>query len=101
MAKRVLVHLGGRSRPVAFTSSQSDSESDLDVLLKEIKSSFSDLLPRACEEEAPELFLQIQDDEWGSEYVDVLTSQSIPNKSILRVLAEKKVNLYKVAACEA
>ena len=85
--KRVLVHFRGRTRPVEFAASQSDSESDSEVLLKEIAKTFSDQFSRG-EDANPEVFLQIQDEEWSGEYVDVGNSQPIPNKSVIRMVVQ-------------
>ncbi len=88
--KRVLVRFGERSRPVTFTSG-SDSGSDADLLLKEVQKTFSDQMGRRVEEN--EFFLQVKDEDWAGEFVDVAATQAIPDKSVVKVLRKEKVKL--------
>ena len=79
--KGVLVRYGERSRSVTFTSG---SESDSDLLLKEVVKTFDDQMPKSTK-----LFLQIKEEEWGGEFVDVSRTQSIPDRSVLKVVMQK------------
>ena len=80
--KRVLVKLGDSNRPVSFLS---DGENDQDVLKEEIRKIYRDEIP-----ETSSFILQIKDEEWGGEFVDISPSQTeIPSKSILKVIVKK------------
>ena len=76
--KRVLVKLGDSNWPVSFLS---DGENDQDVLKKEVRKVYCDEIP-----ESSSFILQIKDEEWGGEFVDISPSQTkIAGKSILKV----------------
>ena len=86
--KTVLVRFCERSRPITFTSGGSDSESDSDLVLKQFLRTFDDQITKSAAQRN-ELFLQIKEEEWGGEFVDVSREQVIPDRSVLKVLVEK------------
>ena len=86
--KRVLVKLGDSNRPVSFLS---DGENDQDVLNEEIRKVYRDEIPVNSS-----FILQIKDEEWGGEFVDISSAQTnIVDKSILKVVVKKvKPNVF-------
>ena len=80
--KRVLVKLGDSNRPVSFVS---DGENDQDIVIKEIRKVYHDEIP-----ENSSFILQMKDEEWGGEFVDISPSQTnIASRSILKVIVKK------------
>ena len=72
--KKVLVRFGDRCKPVQFTGGD---------LHKEIRKAF------VLNEE--DFFLQIKDEEWGGEFVDLSDEQEIPDKSVLKMVLMNEV----------
>ncbi len=85
-SKRVLVQCGSRSRPVNFESSAEDE--DAEFLKQEAMKVFGDVL-----ENGSDYFLQLKDEEWGMEFVDVVPGRPIPNKAVLKLVEKEKVNM--------
>ena len=87
----VLVRFGDRSRPLCFQSSAAseEGESDEDVVKRAIRSTFRDVLL-----DDDDFFLQVKDEEWAGEFVDVLPSVSIADKSVLglKLLRKERVS---------
>ena len=80
--KRVLVKFGDCNRPITFSS---DGGSDQQILEQKIRKAYRDEIP----ENAP-IILQIKDEEWCREFVDVDPSATdVATKSILRVILKK------------
>ena len=65
--KRVLIKLGKNNRPVSFVS---DGENDQDIVRKEIRKVYYDEIP-----ENSSFILQMKDEEWDGEFVDISPSQ--------------------------
>ena len=55
-----------------------------DTLNKAVRKKFSDILPEECE-----VFLQLKDEFWDGQFVDVNKDDSIPNHAIVKVVVEK------------
>ena len=66
--KRVLVKLGESNRAVAFLS---NGENDQEVLNEAIKSVHREEIP-----ETSDFIVQVKDEEWGGEFVDISPSQT-------------------------
>ena len=80
--KRMLVKLGDSNRPVSFVS---DGENDQDIVREEIRRVYHDEIP-----ENSSFILQMKDEEWGGEFVDISPSQTnIASRSILKVIVKK------------
>ena len=80
--KRVHVKFGDCNRPITFLS---DGGSDQQILEKEIRKAYQGEIP----ENAP-IILQIKDEEWFGEFVDVGPCVTdVATKSILRVILKK------------
>ncbi len=70
-AIKVLVRFGDRCRPVQFTGDE------LHLKIREVN-------------QQEDFFLQIKDEEWGGEFVDISDEQQIPDKSVLNIFLLKK-----------
>ena len=88
MEKIVLVSFKGRKRTVRFIST---GQGDSDAILKVFFETFRDQLKSAAVAK-PGFFLQVKDEEWGGEFVDVDPTQEVPDRSILQV--KEVVNIY-------
>ena len=85
--KRVLVEIGSNRRPVVF---KPESGRELEKLKQAIVESFRDVLNTT-----EDLLVQVKSEEWGGEFVDVLDSDSIPDKSIIKArVTTIEVSLY-------
>ena len=82
-SKTVLVCIGERKRPVNFSAASDDETS---ALLSAIRDEFRDIIT-----EDTEIVLQLKDEEWAGEFVDIIRSDNaiIPNKSVVRVVMQK------------
>ena len=84
-SKKVLVRFGRNTRPVTIETGDS-STTDVEKLKQSISECFQDVL----KVDASNILLQIKSsDDWGGEFVDIdfyLSSATIPDKSIVRVL---------------
>ena len=72
----VLVRVGPCSRVIHIESKRE--------LVAAIRCSFSDV-PRVAN---ADLIIQIKDEEWGGEFVDLKEDQVIPNRSVLNVIPQ-------------
>ena len=79
--KRILVEIGSNRRPVVF---KPKSGRELVELKQAVVESFQDVLNTA---DLNDLLVQVKSEEWGGEFVDVLDSDSIPDKSIIKIRA--------------
>ena len=78
----MLVKLGDSSRPAPFVF---DGENNQDIIRKEIRKVYHDEIA-----ENSSFILQMKDEEWGGEFVDVSPSQTnIESRSILKVIVKK------------
>ena len=77
--KRVLVEIGSNRRPVVF---KPECGRELVDFKQAVVESFQDVLSTT---DVNDLLVQVMSEEWGGEFVDVLDSDSIPDKSILKV----------------
>jgi len=75
-AIEVLVRVGPRSRVIHIESERK--------LVAAIRRSFSDV-PRVAN---ADLIIQIKDEDWGREFVDLKEDQVIPNRSVLNVIPQ-------------
>ena len=86
--KQILVKYGDSNWLVSFLS---DGENDQDVLKEEIRKVYHNEIT-----ESYSFILQIKDEEWGGELVDISSAQTkIAGKSILKVVVKKvKSNVF-------
>lgn len=77
MAIQVLVRIGPHSRVVRIESRRE--------LVPTIRRSFADV-PRVAN--ACKLLVQIKDEDWGGEFVDLKEDQVIPDRSVLNVIPQ-------------
>ena len=80
----MLVSVGENTRLVSYSTpvpSQSAAVSDVDTLKQAVQIKFKDILnPRQ------EFFLQIKSEEWGGAFLDLLGSEKIADKSVVRAV---------------
>ena len=67
-SKTVLVSFCDRKRPVTFTSGNKETSS----LICAFKETFADVLGEESENTSPDVLLQVKDEDWEGEYVDIL-----------------------------
>ena len=79
MPKRVLVRVGDNSREVTISSDEDEA------LKHATRNVFVDILPKDAE-----FYFQVKDPDWGGEYVDLQPAQSIPDRSVLKVVKLQK-----------
>ena len=89
--KKVLVCLGDRKREVSFLSK--DDEPDGKNLLKETVKVFSDVLVE--ENDKDSLVLQLKNEEWDGDFIDVVSMMSIPDKSVLKAIIAQPITHLK------
>jgi hypothetical protein len=82
--KVVLVCLGERKRRVKYTP----GENEVETILDSVRSVYGDL-PKLLR---GDLVLQIKNEDWG-EFVDLAPEDSIPNRSVLRVVPEVSLSV--------
>ena len=83
--KAVLVQLSSFNRKVEFeVPPEGMNKTEREVLLEQIRNSYRE---RINVEDS--ITLQVKDKEWGGEFVDDF-SDSIPDRSVVRVLVERK-----------
>ena len=80
--KRVLVQIGSNKRPVSFSKEGPGGE--LLLLKKAVIETFSDVLKST---EPKDLLVQVKSEDWPGEYEDLLESDIIQDKSVLKVTA--------------
>ena len=91
--KKVLAIYKGRKRTLCFTSTGGNCDND--EILKAFITTFQDQLHFAGEAAKPDhFFLQIKDEEWGGEFVDVHPTDEIADHSILQVLEVAKISFH-------
>ena len=76
----VLVRLGQRRRPLTYKPDESEGHS---TLRESIKRLYSDVILQG-----EQFFLQIKDEQWDRESVDLDMQASVPDRSVLRVVLE-------------
>ena len=79
--KSILVQFGEHRRPLSIPANQNVEAANLK---ERVRTAFMDVIAEA------DFFLQLKDDEWGGEFVD-LVGQEIPDHSILRVMICQQV----------
>jgi len=79
--KKVLVGFGGRKRSVDIPDNGENDEKHLHANALKI---FKDLL----QPETP-IFLQIKDENWGGEFVDLVDGQAIEDRSVVKFMIAK------------
>ncbi len=84
--KNVLVCIGERKRAVSFPV-QTSPKAELQALLTAIANVFEDVIPKAT----AHLALQLKNEKWGGEFLDVVEGGVIPDKSVLRVFQDSQV----------
>ena len=85
-AKKVLIFFKGRKRSLCFTSTGRNCDND--EILKAFIATFQDQLNEAAKPD--HFFLQVKDEEWEGEFVDVNPSDEIADHSNLQILEVKK-----------
>ena len=81
LSKQVLVRLGAHSRVITL-------ENDSDLRLK-IRSTFADL-PQVVK--ASKFVVQLKDENWFGEFVDLREGQEIPDRSVVNVIPQVNKN---------
>ena len=83
-----MVNFKGRKRTLRFisTGQSSEGQSDSDVILKIFFDTFRDQLKSDAVTTPDRFFLQLKDEEWGGEFIDVNPTQEVPDQSILQVI---------------
>ena len=81
--KAVLVQVGKFSRKLTLAC-EDESTSDYELLQQQVRSTFQHI------DESDELTFQVKDKDFDGMYVDFLEGESVADKSIFRVMAEKK-----------
>ena len=85
---KVLVKFGEICRVISFPSSH-HYDNNSAALENEIKKSFSADIPANAR-----LILQLKDEEWNGEFVDINPEKRIPNKSVVKAVMIGKVCGY-------
>jgi len=80
--KKVLVCFGDRKRCVNIPA---ESENDLEYLNAIAIEVLKDVLPTS----AIQIFLQLKDEEWGGEFVDIYDNQVIEDRSIVKMVVSE------------
>ena len=78
----MLVSMGEHKRPVKFSTMITDKE----ALTQAVKVTFDDVL-----QPGQEFFLQLESEEWGGTFLDLLDSQEVADRSVAKAVV-KKVN---------
>ena len=81
--KTVLACFGERKREVTFSS---DAE-ELQPLLAAVKAAYNDVI-----KVNGELIMQLKSEDWGGEFVDLHKGSTIPNRSVVKVIAVNEVS---------
>ena len=79
--KKVLVCLGDRKREVIFTAD----------IMGAVRSSFSDVLLAAHDGRPAKFILQLKNEEWGGDFLDVADESEVPDRSVLKVIPSNEV----------
>lgn len=79
--KEVLCAFGQRHRPISLSVGQGDS--DYACVIRQAKKVFEDVIPSSSV-----LVLQIKNEAWSGEFTDLKESDIIPDRSVLRLVAE-------------
>lgn len=78
--KEVLCVFGQRRRPLSFTASGNEYQ----TALSEAKKTFHDVIPPSrCT-----FLLQMKNENWSGEFTDLGEGDSIPHRSVIRLVAE-------------
>ena len=77
----VLVRYASRCRPVSLPAGSDERE-----LRVNIRNVFGDVLSVG-----QQFFLQIKDDNWGGEFIDVPEGMKVANRSVFRLLLQEEV----------
>ena len=85
--KKVLVCLGDRKREVIFTTD----------IMGAVRSSFSDILPAAHDGRPAKFILQLKNEEWGGDFLDVADESEVPDRSVLKVILSNEVESQELA----
>ena len=86
----VLCLLGERRRPVKY--SVQDGKSDLESLNEAVKETFQDIITSSTK-----LFLQLKNESWEGEFVDINEVERIPNRAVIRAVVDdskSEVNIF-------
>lgn len=75
----LLVSLIERNRVVEFTGSS------VSELVNSVNEAFTDLIPKSAQP-----VLQVRDESWGGMFIDVQSLEMVKDRSILRILLEKR-----------
>ena len=85
--KSVLVCLGEHKRPVTFAAS-SDASLEKKDLQKAIAVAFEDVIGKSADPGS--LLIQLKNEGWAGEFVDVSEGAPIPDSSVVRAVALDK-----------
>lgn len=84
-SKTILVSFRDRKRPVTFTSGNKETSS----LICAFKETFADVLGEESENTSPDVLLQVKDEDWGGEYVDIL-GDTVQDRAVVKALLASK-----------
>ena len=91
-SKTVLVCFGERKRPVTYTVDENEKES----LLAAAREVFTDV-----DGIVDESVVQVKNEQWGGEFVDLKEDEKIPDRAVLRVVTEVRevvaINIMYIA----
>ena len=90
VSKTVLVAFRDNKRPVTFISDNRETETD--SLICAFKETFADVLG---DESIHEVLLQIKDEDWGGEFVD-LQGDSVSDRAVVKVLLTTSKSVSKL-----
>ena len=81
-----MVNMGENTRIVSFSPSSASPASDppggdVELLLQAIRASFKDIL-----QPGQTFFLQLKSEEWGGAFVDMLGSDNVADRSVVRAV---------------
>ena len=85
MKKEVLCMFGQRRRPMSFSVGEGEGESDYNCALRQAKILFEDVIMISS---SSVFILQLKNEEWSGEFTDLKEADIIPDRSVLRLVAE-------------
>ena len=90
MEKQVIVSMGDNKRVVSFSNTATSAVSDAKALTQAIRASFKDIL-----QPGQEFFLQLKSEEWGGVFLDLLGSEEIANRSVVKAVLKPVTEVSK------
>ena len=88
--KCVLVCLGERKREVAFMGDKEDAKKERSHFIAAIKKTFSDIGLESFDS----FVLQVKDENWAGEFVDIGSDDRVGHKCVVKVVLEVSSFIY-------